>query len=180
MIKYYLVSLSLITLLLTSCNDSAKKQQQQQPEATPTQVVEDIKVYNYDGLDPLLHKNDDTTYIINFWATWCAPCVKELPHFQEYYEQHNHEKMKMIMVSMDDPKDITSKITPFIEKKNLQQEVIILDDPDANTWIDKINPNWSGALPFTIIYNKNKRAYFDTPFNSYEELEKAVQQTIKQ
>jgi thiol-disulfide isomerase/thioredoxin len=172
-----LIFFSVTALLLVSCNNSKKKKATN--KAIPKSISENIKVYDYDGLDPLFHIKNDTTYIVNFWATWCAPCVKELPHFQDYYQNHKNEKMKMLMVSMDDPKEITTKITPFIKKKNIQQEVVILDDPDANTWIDKIDPNWSGALPFTIIYNKNNRAYFDKSFESYDDLENAVKQTIK-
>ncbi len=177
MFKQCLITFSALSLLLASCNSSTKKKAT--TNGIPKSISENIKIYDYNGLAPLLHIKNDTTYIINFWATWCAPCVKELPYFQEYYKEHKNEKMKMLMVSMDDPKDIITKIKPFLKKKNIQQEVIILDDPDANTWIDKIDPNWSGALPFTIIYNQNNRSYFDRPFESFDDLENTVTQTIK-
>ncbi|WP_158974388.1 TlpA disulfide reductase family protein [Cellulophaga sp. L1A9] len=176
MFKIHSVIFLIGLTLISACKNTKTKE----PATTTVSTTskKNIKVYNYDELEPLLQTQSDTTYIINFWATWCAPCVKELPHFNAYYEKHKNEKMKMIMVSMDDPKEIETRILPFIKKKKIQQEVVILDDPDANTWIDKIDPHWSGALPFTILFNKNSASYFEKPFSSTEALENAIKNNL--
>ena len=131
-----------------------------------------IKVVDYNGLEPLLAKRSDTTYVINFWATWCAPCVKELPYFEKLNAEYADKKVKVILVSLDFPDKLEKQVIPYVQK-NLKSEVWLLDDADANGWIPKIDKEWSGAIPATIIYNKNKRTFYERSFK-YEELEKEV------
>jgi len=114
-----------------------------------------IKVFNYDEFKPYLQKQSDTTYVINFWATWCIPCVKELPEFEEVNAEYKTEKFKMLLVSLDFKSQIQKSLIPFINEKNLEAEVIVLSDPNSNVWINEINKSWSGAIPATIIYNKD-------------------------
>ena len=137
----------------------------------------DIQVYNFDQLEPLLYTKSNKTIIVNFWAMWCAPCLKELPYLHPYVT--NNPEVELLLVSMDFPKDIEAKLKPFLKKNNISAKVVLLDDPDANTWIDKIDPNWSGALPFTIIFNNKNRAYHERTFESVEELKNEVNKIIK-
>lgn len=139
---------------------------------------EDIEVYNFSELKPLLSKVDDITYVVNFWATWCAPCVKELPYFQELNETYKSEKVKVLLVSLDFPDKFETQLIPFVKKNNLIPQVILLDDPDENGWIPKVDKSWSGALPATLIYNKNKRKFYQQPFTK-ESLFKEVNTFIK-
>lgn len=136
---------------------------------------EALKILSYDfkGLEPIFNKSDDTTYVINFWATWCLPCVKELPYFEQLNEKYKDQKVKVILVSMDMPRKVETALIPFVKKKKLQAEVIHLDDPDANAWIEKVDKNWSGAIPATIIYNNKERKFYERSF-TYEELEKEL------
>lgn len=117
--------------------------------------AQQIKVLDYEAFQPYLQKQTDTTYIINFWATWCIPCVKELPEFEKINSDYKSEKFKMLLISLDFKSQIEKSLIPFINDKNLQAEVIVLSDPNSNVWINKINKSWSGAIPATIIYNKD-------------------------
>ena len=145
-----------------------------QLEKAPLKVYEkgSVKVesYDYNGLSFFLNQKDDTVYVVNFWATWCAPCIKELPSFEEIGKKYKDQKVKVILVSLDFPKKVESNLIPFIERKKLVSEVIHLDDPDANSWIEKIDKNWSGAIPATIIYRNDSKAFYEQSF-TYEELE---------
>lgn len=140
----------------------------------PKQVIvkENISValYDYKGFERFLNRDDGKTYVINFWATWCKPCVEELPYFEQLYKEYKAKGVTMILVSLDMPKMIETQLIPFIKKKNLQANVIVLDDPKQNTWIPKINENWSGAIPATLMYNRNERAFFEQSF-TYATLE---------
>lgn len=136
-----------------------------------------VKVYDFEGLEPLLHQNTDTTYVINFWATWCIPCVKELPAFEKVNTEYKSRNFKMILVSLDFGKEVIKRVDDFRNKHQLSAEIIILDDPDANAWIPKIDKNWSGAIPATIIYRKNKWQFYPHSF-SYDELKKEVEKFI--
>lgn len=128
-----------------------------------TQEKTTVEVYNYSELEPLLYMvNPKKTYVINFWATWCAPCIKELPYFQELHD--TNKDVAVVLVSLDFPEKLETQLMPFIKKKNLTPRVILLDDPNENTWIRAIDSTWSGALPATVIYNKEKRVFYEQSF----------------
>lgn len=139
----------------------------------------DLKVYDFDGLqDYLKSKDSNKTYVVNFWATWCAPCVKELPYFEQLNANYANSDVEVILVSLDFPKYIESKLKPFLTKNDLKSEVVLLNDVDANTWIPKVDKDWSGSIPATIIYNENKRQFYERSFN-YQELETEVKQFLE-
>ena len=156
-----IVALFVLSFLLLACGTNEKSQ-----EKTADNSV--VEVLNYNALEPLLNRKDDTTYVINFWATWCAPCIKELPYFEEALSHYRDSNVKVILVSLDFPDKLDSKLIPFIEKHKLKAEVILLDDPAENTWIPAIDQSWSGALPATLIYNKSKRSFFEQSFTKEE------------
>ena len=138
---------------------------------------EEIPVYNFEELEPLLNTDSNKIHIVNFWAMWCAPCVKEIPVLQEY--EKNNPDVEVLMVSLDFPENIETKLKPFLKKKGITSKVVLLDDPDANSWIDKIDPNWSGAIPFTIIFNNEKRSYHERAFENLQDLETEINKTIQ-
>lgn len=120
---------------------------------------------SYNELKPLLNQKGDKIYVVNFWATWCAPCIKELPYF-EVLDQR--EDVEVLLVSLDFPKHKESRLLPFIKKNKLQAKVVLLDDADENYWINDIHPNWSGAIPATIVYNTDKRDFYERSFTQNE------------
>ena len=62
----------------------------------------------------------------------------------------------------------------FIQKNNIASTVLLLDEPDYNSWIDKVSSAWSGALPATVILSKDKKLFFEKEFSSYQELEETL------
>ncbi|MDD3742627.1 MAG: TlpA disulfide reductase family protein [Lentimicrobiaceae bacterium] len=132
---------------------------------------------NFEQLQPRLQINNDTTYIVNFWATWCQPCIKEMPAFEQIHQEYKSKKVKLLLVSLDFVKHIESRLIPFIEKFRLSPEIIVLNDPDANAWIEKVSPEWSGALPATLIFNKNFRGFYEQEFD-YTTLKHIVELNI--
>ncbi len=148
--------------------------------ATVKTIVADgisIKSYNFLGVEPMLATESDTTYVVNFWATWCGPCVKEMPHFEKLGEQYKSKKVKVLLISLDFPKQVSKNLVSFIKRKNIRQEIIHLDDPDANAWIGKVDPEWSGAIPATLIFNRNSRKFYEQSF-TYKELETALNELL--
>ncbi|GAB4157797.1 MAG: hypothetical protein Tsb0033_10160 [Winogradskyella sp.] len=137
----------------------------------------ELQIYDYEGLKPLINKEDDKIHIVNFWATWCAPCVKELPYFEEINEEYQNKNVEVLLVSLDFPRNYDSKLKPFIKKHNLQSAVVAFDDVDQNKWIPAIDKDWSGAIPATIIYNKDKRQFYERSFTK-EELETELKQFL--
>lgn len=172
--KFILVVFS-IFLVLT--NYAQVDSSQNSIEKSDDILNKEIPVLDFNSLAPLLETNSDKTYVINFWAMWCAPCVKELPIFQALKDKNN--EIEVLLVSLDFVEDIETKLKPFLKKKGISLNVVLLDDPNSNEWIDKVNPNWSGSLPFTIIFDNQNRSYHEREFKDLEDLENEIKQTIK-
>ncbi|KJD35608.1 thioredoxin [Tamlana sedimentorum] len=164
--KSLLLSCFSLFFLLAACGNKKNKN-------TSINNNQEITVYNFNTIEPLLYSTSNKTKIVNFWAMWCAPCVKELPYLQEYAQKHPN--VELLLVSLDFPETIEKELKPFLKEKNITAKVIMLDDPDANSWINKIDPNWSGAIPFTIISINNKRMFYERSFENVEDLNNEIQ-----
>ncbi len=173
----FLLSIILVTF---SCKKEVQSQESSIQEGLINErsVIKTVKTFDYMHLEPLLHKKDDKTYIINFWATWCKPCVEELPAFEKLNNNYKDKNVEVILVSLDFPDQIEKKVIPFIEKHNLQSKVIVMNDPDQNTWIPKISEKWSGSIPATLIYNKDSREFYEQSF-TYDLLLKELNKFLK-
>jgi len=108
-------------------------------------------VIKFDRLQKILSTSSNEIQVINFWATWCAPCVKELPLFEKL-QAENTGKVKVTLISLDFA-DKVDKVDAFVKRKEMKSEVLLLDEIDYNSWIDKVDERWSGAIPATIILN---------------------------
>ena len=114
-------------------------------------------------------KGHDTTFIINFWATWCVPCVKELPNFEKLSDGYKNENLKVLLVNLDYKSKLNSSVLPFIKKNGIKNEVFMLNEPDPEVYINRIDSSWSGALPATLMLKDRKRKFFEKDF-TYSEL----------
>jgi thiol-disulfide isomerase/thioredoxin len=170
----------ILLLGLVSCKDTPyeKPIANAETENTPTEKsIDSLEIYDFEGIEKFLITTDDKVYVVNFWATWCAPCIKELPYFEKLNKEYS-DKLEVILISLDFPKNYDAKLKPFIVKHQLQSKVMALNDPDANTWIPKVDESWSGAIPATLIFNKNKRQFYEQTF-TYEQLETEVKRFLK-
>lgn len=131
------------------------------------------KVIKFPALETMLQKKEGPIQVINFWATWCGPCVKELPMFEQV--NTNNANVKVTLVSLDFA-DKLDKVDAFISRKSMKSEVVLLDEIDYNSWIDKVEKSWEGAIPATLIYNPTtgKRAFTQHELKEGE-LEKLIE-----
>ncbi len=136
-----------------------------------TCVAQTVKLTNIDQIEKRIAAGADTVYVINFWATWCAPCVKELPYFEKLASTYAHHPLKVLLVSLDFKSKLEKEIIPFIKKHNLKTEVVLNEVVDQQ-FINRVDKGWSGALPATLIINKNKhiRKFYEKEF-TFAELE---------
>lgn len=178
MMKNIFLLITIITVFTACKSDPKKVIQETTTLENNSKEISVVKVIDYNELEALLNKNDNKIYIVNFWATWCKPCVEELPAFEKLYKKYKNQHVELILVSLDFPKQLESRVLPFIEKNNLKGNVLIMGDPDQNTWIPKVNSEWSGAIPATVIYNKNSRQFYEQSFD-YNTLETELTKFLK-
>ncbi|MBC5991863.1 redoxin family protein [Pontibacter sp. SD6] len=141
-------------------------------ETVRTQKVELLTV---DRLNERIKQGKDTTYIVNFWATWCAPCIKEIPHFEKLQQEKKADKLKVLLVSLDNNDRLEKSVIPFVKQRELKNEVFLLDETDQQVFIDRIDKTWSGAIPATLFVKGDKRKFLEKEF-TYRTLLKEYQQ----
>ncbi len=132
---------------------------------------QELRLVNIDEVISEMQKQDDTTRVLNLWATWCAPCVKELPYFEEVNQSlKGNEKTKIILLAVEDTE---KKVLAHISKNQMQATVWFLNEKDANYWIPKINEDWGGEIPITLVRNTllNKEAFHSGELNKEDLLE---------
>jgi thiol-disulfide isomerase/thioredoxin len=143
-------------------------------------VAQDIRVFDsFDKMEEEIFLKNDTTYVINFWATWCKPCVKELPYFEKFHKSIQGEKIKVILVSLDFRNQIDTKLKPFIETGKYTCDVVLLLDNKYNSWIEKVNRDWSGSIPATLLINGDKRYFEEREFENEKEINDFVQEFLQ-
>lgn len=135
-----------------------------------------ITFQNFDELNAYIQNNSEKPLVVNFWATWCAPCVKELPYFQKLHQENPN--IKVVTVSLDFEKQVESKLKPFLKKKNYTFVTTYMADKKYNNWISKVDENWSGSIPATWIISGNKGVFVEQEFASFEELNQFVNESL--
>lgn len=140
-------------------------------------VAQKVAVYdNYAALEKEVLSDKNTIYVVNFWATWCAPCVKELPHFEKLNSEN--KSVKVVLVSLDFKNQYETKLLPFLRSRRISSEVVLLTDKDYNTWLPTVDKEWSGSIPATLIIKNGKKVFAEKMFSSYEELSEYVNTNI--
>lgn len=162
------IVIALLLLLTWSCK---------QAEAQKETFALEGTIEDYHELLEAVNQQDDKVYVVNFWATWCVPCVKELPDFVKLYnENKGRSDFEMVLVSLDRARDFETKVKPFIEANQLTPPVVLLADVKRmNEWIPSVHKSWSGAIPATAIYKNGKQIYFHEGILSYDDLKKLTQ-----
>lgn len=120
--------------------------------------AQEVRYIKIPELEKILSSTEDKLHVINFWATWCGPCVKEFPVFNKVSGDYGKNDVKFIMISLDFPSQIEKQLIPFLEKNNSSLDVSVMTDLDYNSWIEKVDTGWQGDLPATLFFN-NARNY---------------------
>lgn len=125
-------------------------------------------------------KSSKEPLIVNFWATYCAPCIKEIPYFEELAKKYENKKVKLLLVSLDFEESYPDKIQSFSSKMKYTAPIVWLDETNADYFCPQIDNKWSGAMPATLIINNltGYRSFFQEGI-SREKLEEEINSMIK-
>ncbi len=116
--------------------------------------AQSYQVKSFDEVTTLLANTNDTTYVISFWATWCKPCVAELPHLEKLNTEF--PALRVILISLDGENYWNTSLQKFIKKNNMNSEVWVMQQSKPTDWIDRIDPRWQGSIPATMFLNNSK------------------------
>jgi thiol-disulfide isomerase/thioredoxin len=137
--------------------------------STVVTLAQEVNLVTYQQLNKeVISKSSDKLQIINFWATWCGPCIKEIPYFEEAGKK---DGIDVYLVSLDFPDEL-QKVKKFVVKKGLKSRIMLMNEKDYDAYIRKINLEWSGAIPATLFIDSSGNQYFhEGEFNRSELLE---------
>lgn len=108
-----------------------------------------------DDLEKLV-QSGDSAYVVNLWATWCAPCIQEIPAFEKQAKALKGKPVKFIFVSLDMSDAYPGDIQSFAKRRNMRSSIVWLNEPNANSFASRIDPRWKGSIPCTIFINPKK------------------------
>ena len=138
---------------------------------------EPVTVVSLRQLQNNVIKQNDTLYVVNFWATWCKPCVHEMPYFEMANQKFKNQKVKVVFVSTNYARE-AALVKSFINEKQVKPDVLLLDAGNPNIWIDAIDSTWSGAIPATMMYRHGKKTLFYEGEFTQTQLDSVIQKQI--
>ncbi|MFN8236609.1 MAG: TlpA disulfide reductase family protein [Chitinophagales bacterium] len=127
-------------------------------------LAQDIPMVKIEELKKVYTRPNDTTYVVNFFATWCGPCMMEIPVLNKFREDTKDTNIQLIMVSLDNSKSLR-KLPMLIKKLKIKAPVYLLNESADYSWLPYIDKRWQGSIPATMVINvnRNKKAFFETP-----------------
>jgi len=137
-------------------------------------IAQSVDVVKFPELQKQMATTDAPLTVFNFWATWCGPCVKEMPHFEKYA---NNRNVDIVFVSMDFIQDL-EKVERFVDKKNLNSKVLLLNETDYGSFMSKVSEEWSGAIPATLFVDEWGKTYFHEKEFSEKELDNTIKKYL--
>lgn len=143
-------------------------------------AAQTVEVITFDELEQRMADTGDTVVVFNFWATWCKPCIEEMPAFDSLHRVYAGRKVRVVFVSLDFMSQIDRRVRPFLKKRSFAPPVVVLNAPNANEWIDRISPDWSGAIPATLVVSsaRNIRSFYEREF-TFDELQSLIQPLVE-
>ncbi|MDB5258329.1 MAG: thioredoxin [Chitinophagaceae bacterium] len=134
----------------------------------------DIEVIKWPTLEEYINKKQGKVKVINFWATWCKPCMEELPYFEQIHRDYKDKNVEVLLVSLDQA-SMTDKVKASLRKNNITAKVVLLDEVDFNKWINAVDTTWSGSIPATLVISKNNttKAFYEKQFTQ-QQLEELI------
>lgn len=166
------IAIVLISFFVVSCSES-------EPKKNKAPKKSNIEIVNDTQLQKIINERNGKTLFLNIWATWCVPCVEEFPDIVKINENYKNKDLEVIAVSVDLPSEINDKIIPFLKKQQAGFRVYVAEEKSSDEIINMLNPEWSGAVPVTFIFDKSgKQQKYLFGAHDYKQFSSAVDSVI--
>lgn len=127
------------------------------------------------GIDSIRQASESRVVLLNVWATWCKPCLDEMPGIVRLRADYSGDDLVVLLLSADDLSDLDSVVVPFLERTGVGFPTYIIGDRDQDAVIRALDPEWSGALPATILSRRGGgRSETLVGERTYEQLKTAI------
>ncbi len=125
-----------------------------------------IKSIKFEELQQTIKDEKSELLLINFWASWCKPCLEELPAFQTIADKYRQKGVKVLLVSLDFEKQVP-KAAELLKQKKINLYSVHLNEPDYDSWINRVSPTWQGSIPATWLINtkSNEQTFYEKSFD---------------
>lgn len=135
---------------------------------------QEVKKVKITDLEKMIAESK-TPLIVNFWATWCKPCLEEIPYFLEEAKLHKNDSLQLVLVTLDMKDAYPDQIKKTIAKRKITVPVQWLNETNADYFCPKIDPKWSGAIPASLFINNKTgyRKFFEEQL-THEDLKKEI------
>ena len=166
-----LYSLIIFFIFFSGCSKENETQQQEVAAYNKEiPVVDEVWIKNK------IENRNGKILFVNFWATWCVPCVEEFPDLVKIYNEHKSSDFEFLSISVDLPSEIETKVKPFLAEHSAEFPVVVVEEKRSDEVISLINPDWNGAVPVTVIYDKNgKRQEFISEAENYDAFHTSIE-----
>ncbi len=145
--------------------------------ASQALMAQEVKVIKFPELQEIINKKSEKIKLINFWATWCKPCIEELPYFEEAEKKYGKDELEIIFVSFD---FTVSQVNNYLKKHKLTGKLYLLDETDFDAIINKVDKGWQGGIPATLVVGRQggSKAFYEKQFDDGE-LDIIIEKLVK-
>lgn len=112
-----------------------------------------VKVVKIQDLLKVFKASRGSVTVLNFWATWCKPCLEEMPELVRFYREHQSKGVSFVSVSADHPDDLMERVRPYVERQRIPFAVWVVGGESPDELVQAIDPQWQGSLPATFVFD---------------------------
>ena len=138
-----------------------------------------VSINNVNDIASIKNENKGKVFAINFWASWCKPCVNEFPALVKLNKNYKGDSFNLIFISLDFKEEVSTKLIPFLQNSGVDYTSYYLETNRPEEIMDYLNKKWDGGIPATFIFDKSGNLQnFILGERDYEFFEKEIKKLI--